>query len=173
MDICSNLSPSLDQLLYADDLEIFDPSRIPDERDESQAVIEGVNRWCRDNQMAPSSAKCAVPMNPHKKYFRQHALTFEGADFPPVNRIRDLGVIITQNLDFITHIKRPVASSRSNVYSIFRCSIVRRPEFYVRLYQSLIVSEVLYCSTVELKSTMPNQWIPMISGSSIGMLPTV
>lgn len=61
---------------------------------------------------------------------------------------RDLVIPINVKLNFTNHIADVVLSVSRLINVIFRCFIVRRPEFYIRLYQSLILPKLLYCCQV-------------------------
>ena len=57
---------------------------------------------------------------------------------------------IAADLDFDGHTTALVSSARILVNSIFRCFIVRRPEFYIRLFQTLVLPKFLYCAPIWL-----------------------
>lgn len=59
-------------------------------------------------------------------------------------------MIVTGDLNFSQHILDITNSARKIVNCIFRCFVVRNPEFYIRLYVSLVVSRLLYCCPVWL-----------------------
>ena len=65
---------------------------------------------------------------------------------PTVESIRDLGIIVYANLDFDEHIVSLVKATRSLVNSLFRCFIVKDPEFYIRLYRALVVTKHILCT---------------------------
>ena len=85
------------------------------------------------------------------------AYTLSGEPLPVLPSIRDLGVIMSADLDFSTHISDMVLSVRTLVNSIFRCFVVRNPEFYVRLYKSLVVPKLQYCAPIWLPHKV-KQW---------------
>ena len=84
-------------------------------------------------------------------------------NLPVVRSVRDLGVRISADLDHSAHILEISKAGRTLVNSIFRCFVVRNPEFYLRLFQSLVVSRLLYCCPV---------WLPHAQ-KHIRMLQTV
>ena len=71
-----------------------------------------------------------------------------GESLPVVGSVRDLGVTVSADLDFSCHILEVTKNARSIVNCIFRCFVVKTPGFYMRLYEALIVSRVLYCCPV-------------------------
>lgn len=139
LDLPEYLPPSLRAFLYADDLKIYGPARYPQDLLTLRAGIDGVERWCRDNFMTLSTSKCAVltSRTPRPRP-------------PVVEFVTDLGITVTADLNFDEHIRSTVTSAKILVNSIFRCFIVRQPEFCIRLFQSLVVSKFLYCGPVWL-----------------------
>jgi len=67
---------------------------------------------------------------------------------PIVNMYKDLGVLVCSNLDFSAQVGLVVkkASRVSNL--IFRTFIIKKPDFYLHLYRTLVQPLLLYCSTV-------------------------
>ena len=55
---------------------------------------------------------------------------------------------VSADLDFSCHILEFTKNARSIVNCIFRCLIVKTLGFYMRLYEALVVSRVLYCCPV-------------------------
>ena len=57
---------------------------------------------------------------------------------------------MSADLDFDEHISGIVKSATSMVNCIFRCFVVRSPDFYLRLYRSLVLPKLQYCAPVWL-----------------------
>lgn len=55
---------------------------------------------------------------------------------------------MTAELDSNLHITQTIQSASLICNMIFRCFIVKRPEFYTRLYKSLVTPKFRYCSEV-------------------------
>lgn len=71
-----------------------------------------------------------------------------GAELPSEIVVRDLGVLVSADLDFSTHIERLIKSASLLINTIFRCFAIKDPDVYIRLYRSLVLSKILYCSPV-------------------------
>lgn len=77
-----------------------------------QNGIDGIAKWCKDNGMVLSTTECAVwimknlpPPTP--------AYSINGDQLPVVLSTRDLGVVISADLDFGEHISELVTSART------------------------------------------------------------
>ena len=149
LDLAKYLPAKIHYLLYADDIKIYGPVRNSVEAATIQAGIDGVARWCSDNYMLLSPSKCAVLI---RKAGTDISPTYSanGETLPVVHSIRDLGILMSADLDFNQHISNLVLSARRLINNIFRCFIVRRPEFYLRLYNSLVISKFMYCAPIWL-----------------------
>ena len=69
--------------------------------------------------------------------------------FPPLIKIKDLGVTFTYNLNFSTHINNIVKKSMQ-MYGFMKRILkpVRDPTVYISLYHTLIRSRLEYCSFI-------------------------
>ena len=77
-----------------------------------------------------------------------HVYTLNGVPIPVVNSFRDLGVTLTPDLDFGQHITRVVQSAHLVCNTLFRCFIVKKPDFYINLYRSLVLPKFSCCFEV-------------------------
>lgn len=55
---------------------------------------------------------------------------------------------MTPHLDFDLHITQLIKSASAIVNTAFRCFVVKDPQFYLQLYNSLVIPKFLYCSEV-------------------------
>ena len=60
----------------------------------------------------------------------------------------ELGVLMTSELDLDSRILQLTKSALILVNLIFRCFIIKEPDVYIRLYKSLVLSKIPYCSPV-------------------------
>src|SRR5687768_3453708 len=94
--------------------------------------------------MLMSVPKCAaLTSGPIEPVYRLH-----GEQIPVVTSCRDLGVVVTPNLDFDIHITQVVKSANTVCNTIFRCFILKTPNFYINLYKCLVLPKLLYCAEV-------------------------
>ena len=71
-----------------------------------------------------------------------------GESIPEVRRMRDLGVLVTNDLKFREHTTHVVRSASVICNLALRSFIVKNVDFYIKLYNTLIVPRFLYCSAV-------------------------
>ena len=151
LDIGRFIPPEVRYLTFADDLKIYCPVRDISERVLLQSAVEGVAKWCLANHMELSPSNTVVlAYSPRAATSPPPTYILDGIVLPIEDSVRDVGVIVTPNLDFGEHVSGVTAFARQLINCIFRCSIVKNPEFYKRLYVSLVVSELLYCCPVWL-----------------------
>lgn len=109
-DVCSAIKFS-NCLLYADDLKIFNTIHNTQDVINLQLDVNSVAAWCQANYMSLNSEKCKY-MSIHRKRdpFINHYLISNIA-LARVTKIRDLGVIINEKLDFSEHIDYAIGKS--------------------------------------------------------------
>mgnify|MGYP001506597408 CR=1 FL=1 len=57
---------------------------------------------------------------------------------PRVDEYKDLGIKISPKLDFSTHVADAVRSYTRTCNLILRCFVINRPDFHIRLFESLV-----------------------------------
>lgn len=149
LDIGNYIPNDVSYLEYADDIKIYRTVENAEDHMRLQASIDGVHEWTVKNGMTLSVGKCVV-----LQYGNLDCCYYlEGNQLPIMDNTRDLGVIISPKLDFSSHIIETVKSANSIVNTIFRSFVVRKPEVYIQLYNSLVVSKFLYCAPVWFPAT--------------------
>ena len=144
LDLARHLTMPVRYLMFADDLKLW--SIIGKEADciHLQHSIDQIMSWCSENDMQISVQKCAVlqygslPSNYH----------IDGRDIPCLESVRDLGVLMTPDLNFSQHIFDCTRSARIITNTIFRCFIGRDPIVYTHLFKTLVLPKLLYCSPI-------------------------
>lgn len=144
LDIKDVIPPSVQHKLYADDLKIYGASNTAENRAELQSAIDEIQKWCRENDMKISIPKCVVVSSgPAPNDYK-----LNGELIPVKDSVRDLGVFVTPELDFSEHISRVVKSASLICNMIFRCFIIKKSDFYVTLYNSLVIPRFQYCCVI-------------------------
>lgn len=160
-DLCDELTES-NFLLFADDLKFYRKIESVDDAVKLQKDLEAVNRWCSDNMMELNINKCEVISF---KNTRSELVTYDyqlnDISLRRVDRIKDLGVMLDNRMNFRSHIDHVAAKARSALYFVkliakdYSCPYVTK-----RLYQALVRPIVEYCSVA---------WCPYKSGD-IGVI---
>jgi len=143
LDLKDALPSSINHRLYADDLKLYGPSSTEAECQELQNAINAVSNWCVSNDMLISVPKCAALC-----FKNNFSYLLNGEPIPILDSVRDLGVLISPELDFNRHIAQVVQSATLVCNTLLRCFIVKTPEFYVNLYKSLVIPRLTYCCEV-------------------------
>ena len=144
LEINKYLPESVKYLEYADDLKLYCDTDSADSRINLQLAVDGIARWCNENNMILSAQKCVVVTNGATPC----DYSIDGILLPTENVVRDLGVFVSADLDFNYHIAQTVKSALLLVNTNFRCFVLKEPDVYIRLYKSLVISKLLYCSPV-------------------------
>ena len=144
LDINRYLPSDVKYLEYADDLKLYCTVENHNDHEKLQQAVDGVVRWCVENDMLLSTHKCVVLKYGNMDYEYE----IEDAVVPTSIVTRDLGVQIRADLDFSHHVIQLVKSALILVNTIFRCFIVHDRDVYIRLYKSIVLSKLLYCSPV-------------------------
>lgn len=144
LDLKDALPKGVTHKLYADDLKIYCPSNTASAQKVLQSAIDAVASWCVDNHMLISVPKCSVLSSRKTKSIYK----LNGVDIPVNDSVKDLGIVISPDLNFDDHITHIVKSSHTLCNMIMRCFISRHPQFYVHLYKSLVIPKFAYCCEV-------------------------
>jgi len=105
--------------LFADDAKIYATLDISDDSVNLSDKLKCVEKWCSEWQLSISVKKCAV-MHIHignKITGAEPSFAIGSSALPVVDHVKDLGVIIDEQLKFHLHINHIVASafSRANL----------------------------------------------------------
>lgn len=144
LDLKKFIPSAVTYKLYADDLKMYCPVDQAIGAVSLQGAVDGLSRWCDQNDMLIAADKCVV-----MKYKASDTkYVYNGTLIPEKSETRDLGVIVSPQLDFRSHLTATLKSITALVNTIFRCFSVKRTEFYVRLYKTLVIPRLLYCCEV-------------------------
>ena len=138
--------------VYADDTQLIDGVRIV-AIERLQQCVEEIHRWCASRRLQLNPAKTEViwfgtAANLRKIKSTDLALHVGSDDIKPVNVVRDLGVILDQELSMKQHINK-VASNC--FFQIRRLKQVRRilgPEITTSLITAFVTSRLDYCNSM-------------------------
>lgn len=137
-----------DYLLFADDLKIFMPIQSVDDQMLLQEDVNNLSQWCVENKLNLNIDKCCsisfFKMN--KKFISSYHI--DNKVLRSVSSIKDLGVIMDEQLTFIEHINNiTVKSSKILGYVTRNCRHFSVNTFKM-VYLSLVVSHLEYSSII-------------------------
>ena len=130
--------------LYADDLKLYREICNPGDRDTLQKAITLVENWAHRNCMTLSIPKCAVL----KTVSDNTIYTLAGKPITEVKQFKDLGITFDATLKYRPHIAEVARSCARWCNMILRVFIIQDTRFYLKLYEALVVSKLLYCAHV-------------------------
>ena len=128
-----------------------------------QQCVEEIHRWCASRRLQLNPAKTEViwfgtAANLRKIKSMDLALHVGSDDIKPVNVVRDLGVILDQELSMKQHINKVTSNC---FFQIRRLKQVRRilgPEITTSLITAFVTSRLDYCN-------FQSRQLPRFSGS--------
>lgn len=154
-DIVNIFDDAVEVKLFADDVKIY--IVIDDVSDcfSLQICLDRLIVWANNWQLNVSVAKCARlhvsnnnnnrPNRTDVKNFQYHLDSFE---LPDVKCITDLGICISNNLKFRTHINNIVSKAHQRASLILRCFKCRDPNILLKAFLVYVRPLVEYCSQV-------------------------
>ena len=92
-------------------------------------------RWCCENDVEITVHKSAViQFGPFSTSYR-----IDGCGIPIFDYLRDLGVLMTADLDFSRHVHDICKSARCLINTAFRCFAIKDASVYIRLHKSIVL----------------------------------
>ena len=136
-------------LKYADDMKLYIQLERSDSNGQHSLLQDDLNslqQWLDQWQLRLAPDKCKVvhfgKHNPH--------LSYSLRDIPLQDSCeeRDLGIIISADLKFESHISKVVKKAEGVLASITRAFVSRSPQVYLRLFTTLVRPILEYASPV-------------------------
>ena len=146
--LCSKSAGSVDSL-YADDLLLYKPISSSCDLEELQRDILEIERWSAVNYLKFNSSKCKSMIISRKKGNSSASLTLNGCTLEQVTTYKYLGVNISCDLSWSSHIAIICTKARKMLGVLFR-HFYRDfdTEMLVRLYVTLVRPRLEYASPV-------------------------
>lgn len=141
-----------DFLLFADDLKLFRIINTLEDQEILQNDLDKLINWCNINKLSLNIEKCS-----HISFFKVNkkfntSYKIDGTSLKSVSSIKDLGVILDEQLNFVEHINTiSIKASKMLGFLLRNCR-----EFSIRsvvnVYSMLVRSQIEYASMI---------WSPM------------
>ena len=120
----------LNSFAFADDLKLISSKPIV-----LQNALVIVDNWCNTFGLQLNANKSEHISFSQKSVFK----FFIGTDpIQTVNVVKDLGILVNNNLRWKSHVSKLVGKATSLSYTIIRCFSCRNPAAYVKSYKSLV-----------------------------------
>lgn len=132
---------------FADDTRLLGVIRNQDDFKKIQEDLTSIYNWAEINNMAFNSSKFELLRfrRPKHPLANEDYNTPEGNIIIQTNRLRDLGVTISDDARFDGHIGDIVAKARKNMGWILRTFQTREADTLITLSKALILPTVEYC----------------------------
>ena len=149
---------------FADDTRVLKGISTIDDREKLQSDLETIYKWAIDNNMCFNSSKFEKLHYNHRNTSNPpyNYTANDGANISEKESLRDLGVTMSNNATFRTHINAIANSSRSKLGWILRTFQTRDLLPMLTLWKSLVIPTLDYCS--QLWSPWMKQDIQLIEG---------
>ncbi|XP_028966879.1 uncharacterized protein LOC114828136 [Galendromus occidentalis] len=138
--------PSVCFTMYADDVKLTVPIRSEIDFVTLQATLESFVTWSDLMGLSLSAHKCGVlhlgRRNPRYRY------RLGDSDLDVLNHFKDLGVRFSESLTFSEQADHVIRKGSMLCNWILRSFSIRRPDGFLRLYQSHVVPILTYASQV-------------------------
>ena len=115
-----------------------------------QSGLDRFCKWCSDWQLTIAPTKCcAVQIRRYEKR-TQNQIDFKIGShiLPVVSEIKDLSILIDNQIDFSAHIKGVASKAKQRIYLLFKCFKSRNMSLLLKAYNSYILPLFDYCSAV-------------------------
>ena len=139
-------------LLYADDFVLLIIGKcLKILQKKLQTDLNSLENWSENNGLSASEEKTTATVFTHRRNYANIDLYIKGKKIKTENSVRYLGIIFDKNLSFNKHIESIENSCNKNIGLFKRLSGTSwgmgKSELTI-LYKSLVLSRILYASTV-------------------------
>ena len=135
--------------IFVDDAKLKDKIKTTEDVEAMQQNINELFMWENDNKMKCNSAKFQVLRYGQDQDIKDNTMYFSknmDGVIEQFSKLRDLGVILSDDAKFSTHIDKVVKQVRQKVGWILRTFYSRKTELLKQLWKSLAQCLVDYCS---------------------------
>ena len=143
-----SLVKNTDIVLYADDSKVYFtymPNADAD-IDNLQNDLSVISEWCSTNQLQLSVNKCCVLHIGTTNALRPYILN--NVPLNVVTEMRDLGIVVANNLKFGSHINKMATECSRLVYLIFSAFKSRSHSFLLQTYKTFVLPKLEYNSEI-------------------------
>jgi len=148
-DLSDIFDPQITPKLYADDLKLYTSITSNYNSDSLQQNLDRLEAWANTWQLIISIRKCqTLTLNGRQQATNPTTFNIGSSALDNVNNVLDLGVTVSSDLKFSTHVTHIVrkALTRSNL--LHRCFISRDTATLVKAFKVYVRPIVEYCSPV-------------------------
>src|ERR1043165_4915324 len=135
--------------LFADDLKSYNMFDYRVNPDSVQFALDSLVSWSKSWQLQLSVPKCGSVLLKGKSPFEDtNELVIDNNPLAVFESVKDLGVILDNNLSFSLHIDGVVSKAKQRMFLIFKSFVSRDIGLLAFAYKAYILPIVDYCSTI-------------------------
>ena len=135
--------------LFADDLKVYNLNNYRVYPNDAQSALNAICVWARTWQMRFSVAKCGSVLLSGNQHFEDDFNLFvDGEQFPQLDKVKDLGILVDGKLNFSAHIACMVSKAKQRIYLLFKSFVSRNVTLFTSAFKIYILPILDYCSSV-------------------------
>ena len=146
-DISNDITANMK--IFVDDAKIKDSIKTDEDVEKLQENLEKLYSWEAKNKMKFNGTKFQAVRYGQNEDLKNSTMYFT-ANMEDViqqfSSIRDLGVMISDDARFDTHIEKVVSKVRQKIGWVFRTFYTRREDILKQLWKTIIQCHIDYCS---------------------------
>ncbi|CAB3990815.1 Hypothetical predicted protein, partial [Paramuricea clavata] len=144
-DLPEVISNGSSEAMYADDTKLFRNINSTTDGDCLQESLSNLDTWSHDNNIKFNALKCKVLSVTRKKYPVTYNYHLGSSSLLRVRKEKDLGIIVTDNLLWNSHIQMITAKANKMLGLLKRtCPLLTETKIRRSLYLSLVQSKLCY-----------------------------
>jgi hypothetical protein len=133
--------------LFADDCKLyFAFKKGSNDTHILQEAINSLVKWTEISQLQIAFEKCAILHLGYGNHKVQYS--FGNKVIPVVKSIRDLGVIVSDNMKFHEHIENITKAASRSAILIKKCFVYDNPKFLMKMFNVFVRPKIEYASQV-------------------------
>ncbi len=133
--------------IFADDYKLYMAfDRVDPLFNTFQQDIDNLVSFSETNQLRIAYNKCGILHLGYKN--PNHTYYFNQTPINDIDSIRDLGILMNNDLKFNQHFKNMCSSANIQSNLIYKCFYTRRPEFLTQMFKVFVRPKLEYASSV-------------------------
>ena len=157
-DLSDVIPESTSTGLYADDAKLYRKISTPEDCSQLQEALSCADVWSKDNNINFNSTKCKILTFSRRKTPFLFEYYLGSSELKRVNDEVDLGITVTSNLSWTTHINK-IKVKANRLLGLLRrtCPLLTDRSIRRTLYLSLVKSQLCYATEVWSPSQYNNK----------------
>ena len=143
-----HLTPGSSVILYADDILLYRPLTSSHDTVIFQEDVNLISNWILASGLSINPSKSSLLIISRSRKKPQVSVTISGTPVTTAESVRYLGVTITSDLRWNTHISNTCKSAKQKLGLLYRNFHLADQQTLCQLYKTLVLPKLDYCSSV-------------------------